>query len=830
MSETRSKLPSSNTELPRDLVLKTLVPHASDVDLEYLIADQGLSEAGNGRVSFSKIAQRDLLYYDENVDVYIILSASCSEELEGELRSLFSRLAITLEAHAIQSRDVTKPEDRILDNHVVAKELIFAHTVDDAETPFFLSPNFSSKEDHHDQRRLHAVWKVTASLRRPRTRVHHPWVTFLATAELRLVEGAHSGPPTDEYLPSLVPAGTNVLEPFQDGPAMAHTRPYLSAKRVSRITPTEPATFKQSRRLEGRPGRAFRVVPAVNFKIKYSRLSLSSPSIITSIDFELTPFAEHDVALEEAHLWLENGTAQCLLDSSEADLPLPCRAGDKLSLLYQLTPDLTLDQMSHQPANVKVLDLFMMVKAFVSDDCQPRLTMRWRTNVDFTMQTRLGSGTSGQFPEQPCSQGINSHMEGPGATSGIDNKLTSHTTILEGESNHTSSLRHGVDGSRDVGVIVTIEGPPEVHVGKVFRWNVFIINRSSRPRELALTVIPKRRRSDNTNLDLKAVSPKEGKSNSEVADAVLDQKVLYAMQRLAATDTADLVSLSSDVRVGPLAPGACHTVDLEFLALATGVLNVAAVQVLDLLTQKAVDIQDLPGPLLHALILLIELIVMFRLVSKYNSYYADKPVLTMMVTNAVLGGIADTVAQSLTAIRQRALRKPGGVGKNDFLAIEIHELDEKNPLSPTELIPPSKRLPPPFDFERLTRFMSYGFMMAPVQFKWFQFLSRAFPITKAAGLTAAFKRVAMDQLIMAPAGLACFFTFMTVAEGGGKRAVARKFQDVYVPALKANYVIWPTVQLLNFRVVPLQFQLPLVSTISIAWTAYLSLTNSSDEV
>lgn len=119
----------------------------------------------------------------------------------------------------------------------------------------------------------------------------------------------------------------------------------------------------------------------------------------------------------------------------------------------------------------------------------------------------------------------------------------------------------------------------------------------------------------------------------------------------------------------------------------------------------------------------------------------------------VLGGIADTVAQSLTAIRQRALRKPGGVGKDDFLAIEIHELDEKNPLSPTELIPPSKRLPPPFDFERLTRFMSYGFMMAPVQFKWFQFLSRAFPITKTAGLTAAFKRVALDQLIMAPAGM-----------------------------------------------------------------------------
>src|SRR5687768_9021321 len=102
----------------------------------------------------------------------------------------------------------------------------------------------------------------------------------------------------------------------------------------------------------------------------------------------------------------------------------------------------------------------------------------------------------------------------------------------------------------------------------------------------------------------------------------------------------------------------------------------------------------------------------------------------MMISNAVLGGIADTVAQSITSIRLSALRKPGGITKDDTMAIEIHELDRKNPMQESDLIPDTKSLPPPFDFERLTRFMAYGFMMAPVQFKWFQFLSRAFPITK----------------------------------------------------------------------------------------------------
>jgi len=234
-------------------------------------------------------------------------------------------------------------------------------------------------------------------------------------------------------------------------------------------------------------------------------------------------------------------------------------------------------------------------------------------------------------------------------------------------------------------------------------------------------------------------------------------------------------------------------------------------------------------PLLHAIVFVVEMVFVGILTRRFNSYYAARPVLTTMITNAILGGIADTVAQSLTAVRQRAVRKSGGISKDDTLAIEIHELDRKNPLAEDYLIPDSIRLPPPFDFERLLRFVAYGFMMAPVQHRWFSFLSRTFPLSKTAASVSALKRVAFDQLVFAPVGLGAFFTFMTIAEGGGRKAITRKFQDVYVPALKANYMVWPAVQMLNFRVIPLQFQIPFVSTIGIAWTAYLSLTNSADE-
>lgn len=70
------------------------------------------------------------------------------------------------------------------------------------------------------------------------------------------------------------------------------------------------------------------------------------------------------------------------------------------------------------------------------------------------------------------------------------------------------------------------------------------------------------------------------------------------------------------------------------------------------------------------------------------------------------------------------------------------------------------------------------------------------------------------------AGLGGFFTFMTVAEGGGKRAVLQKFQDIYIPSLKANYIVWPAVQILNFRVLPIQFQIVSTPVLSKIFAGY----------
>lgn len=109
--------------------------------------------------------------------------------------------------------------------------------------------------------------------------------------------------------------------------------------------------------------------------------------------------------------------------------------------------------------------------------------------------------------------------------------------------------------------------------------------------------------------------------------------------------------------------------------------------------------------------------------------------------------------------------------------------------------------------------------MAPLQHKWFSFLSRIFPLpsaslanklkltTPTSPLAAAFKRVVLDQCIFAPVGLAAFFTYMTYAEGGTWREVRKRLRNKYWETLKANFLVWPAAQMLNFRVIPLQFQI-----------------------
>ena len=85
-------------------------------------------------------------------------------------------------------------------------------------------------------------------------------------------------------------------------------------------------------------------------------------------------------------------------------------------------------------------------------------------------------------------------------------------------------------------------------------------------------------------------------------------------------------------------------------------------------------------------------------------------------------------------------------------------------------------------------------------------------------------RVAADQLGFAPVFISIFLSSMAVMEGGSPR---EKLAKNYFSALKANYMLWPAAQAVNFKVVPLEHRVLFVNVVSIGWNCYLSYLNSS---
>ncbi|KAL8687881.1 MAG: hypothetical protein Q9218_006069 [Villophora microphyllina] len=671
---------------------------------------------------------------------------------------------------------------------------------------------------------------------RPRVRMQHPLISFKALGILRRPPSWNSEVAGERYMPSGVAASTNVLESLRGVPGLGAIQPQLSALRLDRIRPVDNrATTEQ--RMRSRPQKPFPAVPAISARVRYTKSGAlpSQPSVIASLDIETSPFQHNEVQLIHVNMELSDGLAEDLCTGHALKLPITCQPRDNIIFLFRLLPNSREDHsMRTEPHSSRMLEILLDARVLVSDTCRPKIQMRWKTTVEFStaLSPKYNGPSQGmQRSNRPSSLPVVSDREKSQAAS-EDLDLANNTL--------GSSQQQRAATMLDLGVTMTLTAPKDVYVGQPFTWDVFLVNRSNKPRKLAIVVIPKRRFGDRTSHTSK-LSASSGVTTqthgSDHAEPVMDENRLYATQKANGKESVDIVCVSTDVRLGNLNPGFCHNAELKFLPLAKGILHIEAVRVIDLLTNNAIDIHDLPEilaeertdvqqPLLHALVLVIEMVVISRLIAKFNSYYADKPVLTITITNAVLGGIADTVAQTLTAIRSRQKRPLLGNAISD--GIEMPDYDEKGAYN-AQFLSPRQHGPPPFDFERLTRFMSYGFIMSPVQFHWFAFLTRTFPITKQSATIPVLQRMAFDQFIFAPMGLACFFTFMTVTEGGGRRAVARKFQDVYLPALKANFMLWPAVQFLNFRVVPLPYQIPLVSTVGIAWTAYLSLTNSSDE-
>ncbi|KAI1004166.1 hypothetical protein K3495_g4040 [Podosphaera aphanis] len=166
----------------------------------------------------------------------------------------------------------------------------------------------------------------------------------------------------------------------------------------------------------------------------------------------------------------------------------------------------------------------------------------------------------------------------------------------------------------------------------------------------------------------------------------------------------------------------------------------------------------------------------------YQMKLATRPLLTQSITSGVLFATGDTMAQQL-------IEKKGS---------EDH------------------------DFSRTGRMALYGFAFGPVATKWFGVLQNKI-VLKNPNLQIL-AQVAADQSVFAGCNLFCFLSSMAIMEGSDPM---EKLENNYMSALTKNWMVWPFVQIVNFKFVPLQHRVMLVNVVSLGWNCYLSSIASS---
>ncbi|KID90354.1 hypothetical protein MGU_03059 [Metarhizium guizhouense ARSEF 977] len=561
--------------------LTYVVPSRTNINL-----DDAFKDAGAGKPILESIEQRESLFFDETVDVLLILKMPWSEE--NELQAQIRRLVISLEGQIVNN----VPADR---SSQPVSEPIFKGRVPDVTDPFIVVDEEKADAEDGASQSVYAMWKLPVFLSRPRIRLQHPTVVFTASASVKPDTRGEASTRGTGYLQSGMPSSFNLLESFSSDPALNGIKPHLSALRVSRVAPVSRQQ-DQVAHLRAQPHLRIPVHPAIHARVRFSRpnTAQSTSALIAMLEVDFTPHAECEVLLDDINLATNDGTVQSLNDDEQMKLPISCVSHDHVTFLYHIKPH----QEDKAPRNFTgSLDISITATAqVVPGVCTPKLSMAWNAALDFTIPVNPS------FNNMADSSGIQ-RAHKPSQLS-IGSNAT--VTPLKSPSVTRPDALPGLEASAraeaavpDLGITVSFTGPSEpVHPGDVFSWTVYVVNRSSDktsrpPRKLALVAVPRRRRNDTRPARPPSTATRR-RGEKEIADAVVDVNILHALQKNSAMDATDVICLSADTRVGPLAPGACHVVELQFLALREGIVGVEAVRVVDLGSQEHVDIRDLP--------------------------------------------------------------------------------------------------------------------------------------------------------------------------------------------------------------------------------------------
>eukprot|EP00761_Pharyngomonas_kirbyi_P014723 gb/GECH01014753.1/.p1 GENE.gb/GECH01014753.1/~~gb/GECH01014753.1/.p1 ORF type:complete len:219 (+),score=25.98 gb/GECH01014753.1/:1-657(+) len=132
-----------------------------------------------------------------------------------------------------------------------------------------------------------------------------------------------------------------------------------------------------------------------------------------------------------------------------------------------------------------------------------------------------------------------------------------------------------------------------------------------------------------------------------------------------------------------------------------------------------------------------------------------------------------------------------------------------------------------WDWKRTLRTGGVGFCLSgPGMHFWYKILDRLF--TSHSTVTSL-KKLAMDQLGFAPFAISSFFFALHLSAGQSMNETTEKLKHDFIPTMKANYMLWPAANFINFQFVPLHHRVLYSNVISLAWSTYLAHVGNRNE-
>jgi hypothetical protein len=527
---------------------------------------------------------------DEKLTVHVVLQLPTLPE--DVLRTLLATLDVRVDVWALN----TPGNQGVPEGPGNARDLVYSVPVEKTDDPVILVKGDDRDEDGNVL--VLILWETSVILNRPRIRFQNPAISIVASATLS-PSSPNGTDITSNYLPSFRPLEHNIFEPLKNVQGFKNNPPYLAASRLERVFPNVPPEAKPINIRSIIP-RSIPIVPAVSARTRFTRMPTPSGSFdtVASLDFEVTPFVRLEVLLELAKVSMPTGK---VVDLMPVDLPLRCFSKDCVTFMYKLQQSQKLvgagQPVLPQASNVGALDISINAKIIISPVCVSTISITWSTNIDFSQALNASFGP----PSQPI------------------NRQKRPTSLPFAQQPSASTTPTLTTTTRNAGLTIKITAPSHpVLVNQPFTWNIFVRNATPHPTKLALIPLPRiprattakdayiRRHAPKSSTasfrpsERRHTGPGEDK-DVDLAQAICDENIMYALQHSQGIEKdTDIVSLTAELRIGPLASGCVHESSVRMVALRKGALRVEALRVVDLTRETEdglgviTDVRDLP--------------------------------------------------------------------------------------------------------------------------------------------------------------------------------------------------------------------------------------------